>query len=64
MYFQQVTIVPEEHMFYNLCKGVLLMTAEEKFAMLTPEQREMVIQQIETLKVSQSENQSSPDSQE
>ena len=51
-------------MFYYFRKGVLHMTAEEKFAMLTPEQREVVIQQIETLKVSQSENQSSSDSQE
>ena len=51
-------------MFYHFYKGVLLMTAEEKFAMLTPEQREMVIQQIEILKESQSKNQSSPDSPE
>ena len=51
-------------MFYYFQKGVLFMTAEEKFAMLTQENKGQVIQQIETLIKSQSENQSSPDSQE
>jgi len=64
MDFQSFTIEPMKHTFYNLCKGVLRMTAEEKFAMLTPENKELIIQQIETLKVSQSESQSSPDSLE
>lgn len=43
-------------------EGVLLMTAEEKFELLTPRNREEVIRQIETLIKNQSKNQSSPDS--
>ena len=46
------------------CEGVLLMTAEEKYALLTPENKGQVILQIETLIRNQSKNQSSPDSQE
>ena len=40
------------------------MTAEEKYALLTPENKGQVILQIETLIRNQSKNQSSPDSQE
>ena len=52
-----------ERLFYHLFKGVLLMTAEDKFDLLTSENQEQVIRLIESLKENQSERQSSPDSQ-
>lgn len=45
-------------------RGGLFMTAEEKFELLSPENQEIVIRQIEILIERQSSHQSSPDSQE